>query len=225
MELTIPEQIKIWDKCVQEYGFIPDGPHPELAARASGLPTRLRRALDAGCGRGQHSAWLAQQGWRATALDWAPAAVSHTAKLTTELDLRVQVVKGDLRNSGLQAGAFHLVVCTNTLHHGRLREVRRGLHEIKRLLAIGGVAVISVPGTANAPRTPLGTWVEENTIVLGGGMEAGIPHHFFSRDELEHEVRIFRNYRIERVIEPYPPGTGPLYEGHENEWWWLTLKG
>jgi SAM-dependent methyltransferase len=223
MELTLPEQVKVWERCLSTGGYEPDTPDPELATRLQGLPVQARRAIDLGCGRGRHTLWLAAHGWRTTALDWAQAALASTHKLLEEAGLNAQLLRGDLHNTNLPNGHFHLVLATHVIHHGRLRDFRRALQEIKRLLAIGGRAVISVPGRANAPQDTLGLWLEDGTVVLGAGPEAGLPHHFFTRAELEHETRVFRETRIERVAAPYPPGRGPLYEGHENEWWWLTL--
>ena len=223
MELTLPEQVKVWERCLAAADYLPETPDPELVELTAGLPTHNRRALDMGCGCGRHALWLAQQDWRTTAIDWAQAALSRSHALLEPAGAQVQLLRGDLHRTSLPNAHFHLIVATNVLNHGRLRDFKRALQEIKRLLAIGGHAVISVPGRGNEPRDTLGVWVDEATLVLGSGPEEGIPHHFFTREELEHETRTFRNVRIERVLAPYPPGRGPLYEGHINEWWWITL--
>ncbi len=223
MELTLPEQVKVWERCLAAADYEPDYPDSELVARTAGLPVQTRRALDLGCGRGRHTLWLVQQGWRTTALDWAAVALSCTYQALEPAGLQAQLLRGDMHHTSLPNAHFHLVVCTNVIHHGRLRDIKRAMQEMKRLMAIGGRAIVSVPGRANAPQTTLGVWLEEGTFMLGSGPEEGLPHHFFTRAELEHETRVFREVRIERVIAPYPPGRGPLHAGHENEWWWLTL--
>jgi SAM-dependent methyltransferase len=49
-------------------------PSPQLVAEVAGHP--VGSALDAGCGRGADALWLARQGWRVTAVDVSPTAVS-----------------------------------------------------------------------------------------------------------------------------------------------------
>lgn len=47
----------------------------------------LRAALDAGCGKGRNSIYLAEQGTHVTALDFTPDAIEHLQTRATELDL------------------------------------------------------------------------------------------------------------------------------------------
>ena len=180
MELTLPEQVKVWERCLGDYDYQPHTPDTELVKRIIDLPTQTRRAVDLGCGRGRHTLWLAQQGWRTTAIDWAQAALTATNQTVSQAGIKVQLLRGDLRHTSLPSDHFHLAIATKVIHHGRMREFKRALQEIKRLLAIGGHVVFSVPGRANAPNTTLGLWVEEGTLVLGSGPEEGLPHHFFT---------------------------------------------
>jgi 2-polyprenyl-3-methyl-5-hydroxy-6-metoxy-1,4-benzoquinol methylase len=54
-------------------------PSPQLVAEVSGLPAGT--ALDAGCGQGVDALWLAQRGWRVTAVDVSPTAVNTAREL------------------------------------------------------------------------------------------------------------------------------------------------
>jgi ubiquinone/menaquinone biosynthesis C-methylase UbiE len=137
----------------------------------------------------------------------------------------IQQAKGDFRRLPYDNGQFHLIVAANVLHHARMQDFQRAMGEIKRTLAAGGHAIISLPTTANAPLNVAGTWVEKNTLVMVGGVEGGIPHHFFTEEELQPFMKRFRSATLDRVVEPYPPGTAPLHDKHVNEWFWLTLGG
>jgi 2-polyprenyl-3-methyl-5-hydroxy-6-metoxy-1,4-benzoquinol methylase len=52
-------------------------PNPQLVAEAADLPPG--HALDVGCGEGADAIWLAEQGWRVTAVDFATAALDRAA--------------------------------------------------------------------------------------------------------------------------------------------------
>ena len=51
-------------------------PNPRLVEHASGMPAG--DALDVGAGEGADVVWLAEQGWRVTALDVSPVALELT---------------------------------------------------------------------------------------------------------------------------------------------------
>ncbi|WP_433616160.1 class I SAM-dependent methyltransferase [Dactylosporangium sp. CA-139114] len=65
------------------------------------------RALDVGCGEGGDALWLADRGWRVTAVDIAPTALRRGAAL--DPGGRVTWTEADLNTSRPAAGAFDLV--------------------------------------------------------------------------------------------------------------------
>ncbi|MFC4853899.1 class I SAM-dependent methyltransferase [Actinophytocola glycyrrhizae] len=73
-------------------------PNAHLTAAAADL--RPGVALDAGCGHGAESLWLAARGWRVTAVDFSPAALAHArttaAAVGADLAGRIGWVEGDL---------------------------------------------------------------------------------------------------------------------------------
>ena len=69
----------------------------QLAAEAPALTPG--RALDIGCGEGGDAIWLAQQGWKVTAVDFADAALARTATHAAEAGVgdRVETRQVDVR--------------------------------------------------------------------------------------------------------------------------------
>ena len=68
---------RLWDKTLREH---PDKvaqrpPNAHLIAEIGGL--RPGRALDAGCGHGAETLWLAGHGWEVTAVDFSASALAH----------------------------------------------------------------------------------------------------------------------------------------------------
>jgi SAM-dependent methyltransferase len=91
---------ELWSKTLREH---PDKvahrpPNPHLIAEVAGL--RPGRALDAGCGHGADTLWLAAHGWQVTAVDFSAAALAHgraTAEaLGADIAERIVWVEGDL---------------------------------------------------------------------------------------------------------------------------------
>ncbi|GAB3038563.1 methyltransferase [Nocardioides flavus (ex Wang et al. 2016)] len=70
----------------------------QLAAEAPSLSPG--RALDVGCGEGGDAIWLASQGWRVTAVDFADAALARVAEHAAEAGVgeRVETRRLDVRS-------------------------------------------------------------------------------------------------------------------------------
>lgn len=224
-ELTLPEQTAVWERWIPWASFLPDKPDPRVIERAKDVVGRGRKALEIGPGHGRNLTWYADQEWRVHVMDCTQASLSHCKELMDNAGRPLLQAKGDFRRLPYDNGQFHLIVATNVLHHARMQDFQRAMGEIKRTLAAGGHAVISLPTTNNAPVDVAGTWVEKNTLVMVSGVEGGIPHHFFTEEELQPFMKRFRSATLDRIVEPYPPGKEPLHDKHVNEWFWLTLIG
>lgn len=105
----------LWAKNLREH---PDKvarrpPNAHLIAEVAHLPPG--RALDAGCGHGAETLWLAAHGWQVTAVDFSASALAHAeamAKSTgAEVADRITWVEGDLSVWSPARDAFDLVVC------------------------------------------------------------------------------------------------------------------
>jgi ubiquinone/menaquinone biosynthesis C-methylase UbiE len=225
-ELTLPEQASIWENWTPWSSFMLDRPEPRVKAIVESLgQAHGKKALEIGPGRGRNLLTYSEHDWRVHILDWTQSSLTHCKELLENAGKPVLPVKGDFRRLPYDNGMFHLVVATSVLQHARMQDFQRAMGEIKRTLASQGVAIISLPTTNNAPVDVAGTWVEKNTLIMVSGPEAGIPHHFFTEEELQPFMKRFRSAEIERVVEPYPPGKGPLHANHQNEWFWLRLVG
>jgi SAM-dependent methyltransferase len=88
--------------------------------RLGGLTERCR-AVDLGCGPGDIALRLARShpGWRVDALDGAPAMLEHASRALARSGLgeRVRFVLAQLPETGLECGAYELVLSNSLLHH------------------------------------------------------------------------------------------------------------
>jgi SAM-dependent methyltransferase len=100
--------------------------------------------LDAGCGTGTNSAWLAKRGFKVTGADFSEFALSEAEG--EGIDYR----REDLTALSLEDASFDAVICIGVLMH--IPEVEEALQELVRVLRPGGYLIIS-EANANAPET------------------------------------------------------------------------
>jgi SAM-dependent methyltransferase len=106
---------QLWSKTLREHGDMVAHrpPNAHLMAEAANLPPG--RALDAGCGHGAETLWLAAHGWQVTAVDFSAAALAHGRSMAeaagTEVAARIDWIEGDLATWTAEAGRYDLVVC------------------------------------------------------------------------------------------------------------------
>ncbi|MBB4911421.1 class I SAM-dependent methyltransferase [Actinophytocola algeriensis] len=151
------------------------------------------KALDAGCGHGAETLWLAERGWHVTAVDFSAAALTHASAAAEAAGLadRVDWVEGDLGVWAPEQNHYDLVVCLYVHVAGSVTEmVRRmasGVAPGGTLLLAGHQPVDPATGAATAAAGQvqvsvddavgaLGGWTflvaEERPRVAGGGVDA-----------------------------------------------------
>ncbi len=66
-------------------------------------------ALDVACGEGRNAVWLAEQGWRATGVDFSPVALDKARRLAASRGVDVEWIEADVR-SWVPPRSFDLVI-------------------------------------------------------------------------------------------------------------------
>lgn len=132
-----------WEQALREHGdaLASRPPNTHLLAEVADLPPG--RALDAGCGHGAETMWLAGRGWRVQAVDFSVTALEH-ARTTAEslgpgIAGRIQWVQGDLSTWAPEEGAFDLVSCLYVHVAG---EVPEAVNRLGRGVAPGGTLLL-----------------------------------------------------------------------------------
>jgi SAM-dependent methyltransferase len=122
---------QLWARTLRERGGEVAGrpPNAHLTGEVSGLTPG--RALDAGCGHGSETLWLAAHGWQITAVDFSAAALAH-ARATAEaagadVARRIDLVEADLATWAPPPGHFDLVVSLFVHVAGSVQELVRRL--------------------------------------------------------------------------------------------------
>jgi SAM-dependent methyltransferase len=83
-------------------------PNRFVAAELAGVAPG--RALDLACGEGRNAIWLAELGWRVTAIDFSGVAVERGRRTAAERGVDVTFVVDDVLTTPLENGAFDLVL-------------------------------------------------------------------------------------------------------------------
>jgi SAM-dependent methyltransferase len=167
-----------------------EGVEAEVAAAARLLRDRFPgdpqniAVWDIGCGTGRHTAYLAHLGFSVYASDNAPTALAKTRGLLAAEGLSARLAEADMEEVPFGDTIFHGIVIWKVVQHATSPKIARVIANLKDHLLSGGILVLNVKST-KAEEAGQGEELEEGTYVMAEGPEAGVPHHYFSKDELD----------------------------------------
>ena len=129
---------------------------------------RTGRILDAGCGEGYGAELLRLAGADSvTGLDYEDTTLGHVRRTYPQ----VNVVRGNLVQTGFTTSAFDLITSLQTIEH--LWEQPRFVAECARILAPTGILVLSTP---NRLTFPTGNWYHTRELTAAEFTELVEPH-------------------------------------------------
>lgn len=97
-----------WDRRYAEKELVwSAGPNQFVAEVLADLPPG--RALDVATGEGRNASWLAERGWRVTAIDFSPIALAKARQLADARHVHVDWIDADVREYE-PPGEFDLVL-------------------------------------------------------------------------------------------------------------------
>ena len=155
------------------------------------------RILDAGCGLGEWTVFLAQQGFDVTGLDLVAEVVDGLSRRFPASPF----VRGDIRQTGFATGSFDCCFSWGAFEHF---ESGMGdcLDEAHRILRPGGWLFISVPfhnwRHILREARPLEKWDEHFDRAAGYRQRQRFYQWRFTRPELQRELEL-RGFRVDRV--------------------------
>jgi SAM-dependent methyltransferase len=163
-------------------------PNQFVAAELADLPPG--RALDLAAGEGRNTVWLAERGWRVTAVDFSRVGLEKGRKLGTARgvnDRQVDWIVADLRDYEPEHGAFDLVLIAYVQVSPDLR--RKVLADAADALAPGGTVFV------------IGHDVTNLTEGVGGPQD---PEVLYTPEAVRSELpglRVVRAERVRRTVE------------------------
>lgn len=132
-----------WTQALREHGDAAASRPPNLHLVGEARDLKPGLALDAGCGHGAETLWLAARGWRVTAVDFAVAALDH-ARLRAEaigadVAERIEWVQADLSSWSPTPRRFDLIACLYVHVAGSVSET---VQRLAAGVALGGTVLL-----------------------------------------------------------------------------------
>ena len=165
---------QLWSKTLREQGdkVASRPPNAHLIAEAANLPPR--RALDAGCGHGAETLWLAAHGWQVTAVDFSAAALAHGRSIAeaagADIAARIDWIESDLATWTAEPGHYDLVVCLYVHVAGSVedmvRRIAKGVARGGTLLLVGHRPIDPGTGAPTAAASQMQVSVEAAVAAL-----------------------------------------------------------
>ena len=212
-----------WEKIYQKEGRVWKEPFPRFGDVIQTFQERgCRKILDLGCGSGRHVVGFAQAGFQTTGMDISPTGLNLAQKWLDEKSSSDQLspppnedgslpvwdatlarlgwgfpglVQSDMRNPlPFRDGSFDGLMSTQVIHHALLAHVLATIREIWRVLAPGGLAIVSVAGRIHDDTDY--EEIEPGTFLPTTGSEADLPHHIFNEQTLR---QAFANFQIDFI--------------------------
>ncbi len=169
------------------------GPNRELVAEVAGL--RPGRALDVACGEGRNAIWLAELGWRVTAVDFSEVAIAKARTRAEQAAVEVDFVCVDLLDYQPEIETYDLVV---VLYLQLAAEERQPvLSRAAGALAPGGTFLLVGHDSTNL------------TDGVGGPSDAAV---LYTPDEIVAELPELEIEKAERVLRDIEGETRPAID-------------
>jgi cyclopropane fatty-acyl-phospholipid synthase-like methyltransferase len=183
-KLGVTPPTNAWDEIFKQRGRVFTKPHENLPRVVKLLKDKqASTVLDLGCGTGRHVVFLAKSGFSVFGLDNSTEGIRSTHRwLANEglvADLRLQSMTEKLPYANDQ---FDAVISIQVIHHADITTIRSIVKEVERVLKSGGLLFITVPKLRNQGTTF--EQIEPGTFIPLDGPEKGVPHHYFTPDEL-----------------------------------------
>jgi len=188
-----------WEKIFEEKGHIFVNPHPDMSRLTKIFQNEdVKRILDLGCGTGRHLVHFSREGFEVSGFDASKTAIDLAVKWLKDEELDADVHQHRMEEQfPYLDDFFDAIISIQVIHHNLMRDILTTVKEVERVLKIGGHLFITVPILGPKPEDPEDDWnlhqVEAGTFIPQSGPESGIPHHYFTEEEL---LEVFRNFRV-----------------------------
>ncbi|UCE09135.1 MAG: class I SAM-dependent methyltransferase [Candidatus Thorarchaeota archaeon] len=188
-----------WDEIFSRSGRVFTEPHPDMVRIADYFGDEgVQRILDLGCGTGRHLLFFGKLGFEMHGFDASSTALSLANEWLDQKGIVAETLQHRMEEMfPYPTDFFDAIISIQVIHHNLKHDILTTVKEIERVLRPGGVIFITFPIHSPAPESPEDDWdlrqVEPDTYIPQKGPEAGIPHHYFTLEEIPE---VFHSFEI-----------------------------
>jgi ubiquinone/menaquinone biosynthesis C-methylase UbiE len=189
-----------WDDIFSEKGRVFNEAHPDMEKIASIFKEkRINKILDIGFGTGRHIIFFAERNFDTYGFDASPKGLYLTKQWLAEKGLTAELILHRMeKRFPYEDNYFDAIISIQVIHHNVMKDILITVKEIERVLKKGGVIFITVPMWKKKP--DFNDWnlekIEEGTYIPQRGPEKGLPHHFFTLEEINEVLCSFNLLEI-----------------------------
>lgn len=156
-----------------------------------------KNALDIGCGTGKYLVYLKELGFSVSGIDSSETAIEMTKDV---IDDNSKLKCVSMFEYEIPKDKHDLILSISTIHHGLKKNVIALINQIYEKLLVGGHIFITLPNIESNKKW--NTFKNDKEIASGtytpiSGPEEGLPHSFFSKEEIEEIFSSFKNIKLE----------------------------
>ncbi len=174
---------------------------------------KLNKFLDLGCGVGRHTILMAENGFEVFATDLSVDGLEKLNEIAQDQNLKIKIEKADMVSLPFVDNSFDCLVAYHAIYHTDEVGIKKVMSEIKRVLKTGGEALITFNSQKNtAFADPRNEHLSTNVVIKNIGHEAGIPHYYATKKDVEMLIDDFETIEFGYREEYWnSPELGPDY--------------
>ncbi len=170
---------------------------------------KVKKVLDLGCGAGRNLVFLAKRKFEMAGLDLAPESLKLIKK-----NLKKDNIKADLKVGSFfdrlsyKDEFFDALISVQALQHGTEKQIRRAIHEIRRVLKPGGIMFITLCGRISKGKVRLflvktAKKIAPHTYKPTQGNEKGLTHFIYNKNLIRKHFDGFRILKLWKDDKDY----------------------
>ena len=193
-----------WNEIYKKLGVVQKEPRDSIKALVPLFKKeKVKKVLDLGCGTGRHTIFLAQQGFLTIGSDNSQSALDITQSIAKEAGIEnILLLQNDMTSIPCPNEHFDAIVCYDVIQHGLLKDTKKSIDEMKRVLKKNGLIFVGAVSTKHYSYGT-GKEIEQGTFVgMKDKLDGHIPHHFFTESEIRNFFSDFDIIELKENICP-----------------------
>lgn len=203
--------MKQWDKVFKKYGKVFTGTQEDIPKIAKIFKKHgVKKILDLGSGSGRHIIYFAKSGFDVYGVDISKQGIKITKEWLKKEKLQADLKIGSIyKKLPYKDSFFEAIISTNAVHHEKIKNIRKAIREIERVLKPKGLIFITVRKRKFRKFYPKFTIIEKygkqktnykiigpRTYVPTEGGEKGLIHYLFNKELIKKEFKNFKLFDI-----------------------------